>query len=197
MKERLNQLTLAQFIEMECGNVEVLKDSHREVVSPEKLAKVRLNIAREFQQIASPASYKSMLIDHEKKSKLRAKAILYGAMKALVDIDAIDDVRKLLDSAGVDCTGFDDKRIRSEVEQRHNTATFELKRMGVDAPSAEEVTPDEIRRGYEGMVADLMIANKMSIDIETIRASVFASMIQRANEMAKSLKSKINSKSIK
>jgi hypothetical protein len=42
------------------------------------------------------------------------------------------------------------------------------------------------------MVADLMLAYKMSIDIETIRASVFASMINKANEMAKALNEKVN-----
>ena len=89
---------------------------------------------------------------------------------------------------------FDNARLSLDVEQRLNDVTFELKRMGLDAPKPEEVTPEEVRRGYEGMVADLMLAYKMSIDIETIRASVFASMINKANEMAKALNEKIKSK---
>ena len=75
-----------------------------------------------------------------------------------------------------------------------NSATFELKRMGIEAPNKEKTTPDDIRKGYEDMVADLMILNKMSIDIETIRASVFASMVRKANEMAKALNAKLKKK---
>ena len=186
MKTSLSELTLAQFIDLECGKLDVLKESHHEVVPMERLIETRGAIAREFQQIAAPASYKSMLIDREKKTKMRAKAILFGALKSLVGIEAFD--------AGIDCTRFDNARLSLDVEQRLNDVTFELKRMGLDAPKPEEVTPEEVRRGYEGMVADLMLAYKMSIDIETIRASVFASMINKANEMAKALNEKIKSK---
>lgn len=194
MKEKLSQLTLAEFIDLECGDVSVLKESHHEVISPERLAKVRLDIAMEFQEIASPTSYKSMVVDREKKSKLKAKAVLFGAMRSLIGLEAYAEVRDLMSQYGINCNGFDDKRLSLEVEQRLNDATFELKRIGLDAPEVEDVTPDDVRRGYESMVADLMIAYKMSIDMETIRASVFASMINKANEMAKALNEKIKSK---
>lgn len=193
MKTSLSQLTLAQFIDLECGDLDVLKE-HHEVVPVERLIKARSAIAHEFQSIACPSSYKSMIVDREKKSKLRAKAVLFGALKSLVDIEALAEVRQLMSAAGIECSGFDDKRLCSEVNQRLNTVTFELKRMGIDAPKAEDVTPEAIRRSYEGMVAELMIANKMSIDMETIRASVFASMINKANEMAKVMNEKIKSK---
>lgn len=193
MKTRLSELTLAEFIDLECGDLFVLKERH-EVVPPERLAKAREEISREFQQIASPASYKSMIVDHEKKSKLRAKSILYGALKSLVGIEAFDDVRNLMTQAGVDCSRFDDKRLAIEVEQRLNAVNFELKRIGIEALEGKGTTPDDIRKGYEDMVADLMILNKMSIDIETIRASVFASMVRKANEMAKALNAKLKKK---
>jgi hypothetical protein len=194
MKTTLSQLTLAQFIELECGKLEVLKDSHHEVVTPQRLIEVRGDISREFQSIASPSSYKSMVVGREKTSKLRAKAILFGALMSLAEIEAFDDVRSIMTSAGIDCSRFDDKKLKVVVEQRLNDVTFELKRMGLDVPSHEDVTPEAVRRSYEGMVADLMIAYKMSIDIETIRASVFASMIHKANEMAKAMNEKIKSK---
>lgn len=191
MKTRLSQLTLAQFVDLECGELDVLKERH-EVVPMERLIETRCAIATEFHAIASPASYKSMLVSREKKSKLRAKAILFSGLKSLVDIDALTEVRELMMSAGIDCGGFDDKRLRSEVEQLLNSVTFELKRMGLDAPKSADVSPDDIRRGYEDMVADLMIINRMNIDMESIRASVFASMINKANEMAKALNEKVN-----
>ena len=194
MKTTLSQLTLAEFIELECGKLEVLKDSHHEVVTPQRLIEVRGDISREFQSIASPSSYKSMVVGREKTSKLRAKAILFGALMSLAEIEAFDDVRSIMTSAGIDCSRFDDKKLKVVVEQRLNDVTFEFKRMGLDVPSHEDVTPEAVRRSYEGMVADLMIAYKMSIDIETIRASVFASMIHKANEMAKAMNEKIKSK---
>lgn len=195
MKTRLSELTLARFIDLECGELDVLKDSHDEQVPVERLVEVRGEISREFQAIACPASYKSMVIDREKKSRLRAKAVLFGSLKSLMELEAYDEVRELMSAAGIDCTGFDDNRLAAEVAQRLNTVAFELKRMGMDMPKHEDVTPDDVRRSYEGMVADLMIANKMSIDIETIRASVFASMVHKANEMAKAMNAKIKSKS--
>ena len=192
MKTKLSDLTLAEFIDMECGDLDVLKDRH-ELVTPEKLAKTRSEISHEFQSIASPASFKSMLIDRDRKEKMRIKALFWGTLKSLVRIEAHDEVRSLLKKYGVDCDGRNDTWIEREVMTQLNSVTFELKRMGIEVKKDKDATPDDIRKGYEGMVADLMIANKMSIDIYTIRASVFASMVHKANEMARELNSKIKS----
>lgn len=192
MKTKLSDLTLAEFIDMECGDLDVLKDRH-ELVTPEKLAKTRSEISHEFQSIASPASFKSMLIDRDRKGKMRIKALFFGVLKSLLKIEAYSNVRDLLTKYGVDCRDRDDRWLEREVMAQLNSVTFELKRMGIEVKKDDNATPDEIRKGYEGMVADLMIANKMSIDIYTIRASVFASMIHKANEMARELNSKIKS----
>lgn len=192
MKEKLSDLTLAEFIDMECGDLNVLKEKH-EIVTPEKLAKKRSELSHEFQSIASPSSFKSMLIDRDRKGKMRVKAMFFGVLKSLIKIDGFSDVRDLLTKYGVDCRERDDAWIEREVITQLNSVTFELKRMGVEIKEEGQSTPDEIRRRYEGMVADLMIANKMSIDIDSIRASVFASMIHKANEIAKELNAKIKS----
>lgn len=192
MKEKLSDFTLAEFIDMECGDLNVLKEKH-EIVTPEKLAKKRSELSHEFQSIASPSSFKSMLIDRDRKGKMRVKAMFFGVLKSLIKIDGFSDVRDLLTKYGVDCRERDDAWIEREVITQLNSVTFELKRMGVEIKEEGQSTPDEIRRRYEGMVADLMIANKMSIDIDSIRASVFASMIHKANEIAKELNAKIKS----
>lgn len=192
MKEKLSDLTLAEFIDMECGDLNVLKEKH-EIVTPEMLAKRRSELSHEFQSIASPSSFKSMLIDRDRKGKMRVKAMFFGVLKSLIKIDGFSDVRDLLTKYGVDCRDRDDAWIEREVITQLNSVTFELKRMGVEIKEEGQSTPDEIRRRYEGMVADLMIANKMSIDIDSIRASVFASMIHKANEIAKELNAKIKS----
>jgi hypothetical protein len=192
MKEKLSDLTLAEFIDMECGDLNVLKEKH-EIVTPEMLAKKRSELSHEFQSIASPSSFKSMLIDRDRKGKMRVKAMFFGVLKSLIKIDGFSDVRDLLTKYGVDCRDRDDAWIEREVITQLNSVTFELKRMGVEIKEEGQSTPDEIRRRYEGMVADLMIANKMSIDIDSIRASVFASMIHKANEIAKELNAKIKS----
>ena len=192
MKTRLSDLTLAEFIDMECGELDVLKERH-EIVTPEKLAKTRSEISHEFQAIASPSSFKSMLIDRDRKGKMRVKALFFGILKSMLKIKACDEVRGLLTKYGFDCRGRDDAWVEREVLTQLNSVTFELKRMGIEVKKDDNATPDEIRKGYEGMVADLMIANKMSIDIYTIRASVFASMVHKANEMARELNAKIKS----
>lgn len=192
MKEKLSDLTLAEFIDMECGDLNVLKEKH-EIVTPEMLAKKRSELSHEFQSIASPSSFKSMLIDRDRKGKMRVKAMFFGVLKSLIKIDGFSDVRDLLTKYGVDCRDRDDAWIEREVIAQLNSVTFELKRMSVEIKEEGQSTPDEIRRRYEGMVADLMIANKMSIDIDSIRASVFASMIHKANEIAKELNAKIKS----
>ena len=192
MKEKLSDLSLAEFIDMECGDLNVLKEKH-EIVTPEKLAKKRSELSHEFQSIASPAPFKSMLIDRDRKGKMRIKAMFFGVLKSLIKIDGFSDVRDLLTKYGVDCRDRDDAWVEREVMAQLNSVTFELKRMGIEMQDEGNSNPDEIRRSYEGMVADLMIANKMSIDINTIRASVFASMIHKANEIAKELNAKIKS----
>jgi len=192
MKERLSELTLAEFIDMECGELDVLK-GHHEIVPPDRLLKARESISHEFMSIASPASFKSMVIDRERKSKMRTRAMFFGTLKSLLEVGGVDECRDLLTQYGSDTKGRDDEWIRREIVSQLNAATFELKRMGIDVPKNAGTTPDDVRKGYEGMVADLMIANKMSIDINTIRASVFASMVYKANELARAMNAKIKS----
>lgn len=192
MKERLNELTLAEFIDMECGDLDVLKSGH-EVVPPDRLLKAREAISHEFMSIASPASFKSMVFDRERKTKMRTRAMLFGTLKSLLTAGGVDECRDLLAKYGADTNGKDDEWVRREVISQLNSATFELKRMGIEVSKNAEATPDDVRKGYEGMVADLMIANKMSIDMYTIRASVFASMVYKANEMARAMNAKLKS----
>lgn len=190
MKTKLSDLTFAEFIDLECGDLNVLKESHHEVVPQERLLETRVNLSNEFQSIASPASFKSMVIGREKKAKMRVKALFFGAVNTLAEMYAYDEVRALMTAYGTDCSKYDDEQLAAEVKQQLNMVSFDLKRMGVEAKPEETTSPDEIRKCYESMVADMMIINKMSIDIYTIRASVFASMVFKVNEMVKSMNAK-------
>ena len=75
MKERLDQLTLAEFIELSCGNAKVLLEKH-EVPNEEKMVKLAANLMGEYKSIASPTKAKIDLIDAEDGAKLVCGAAL-------------------------------------------------------------------------------------------------------------------------
>ena len=53
MKERLEQLTLSQFVDLVCGDTSVLLGNH-EIGNPNKLAAATRSIVLEYRAIADP-----------------------------------------------------------------------------------------------------------------------------------------------
>lgn len=95
MIERLNQLSLYDFIELSCGDCSVLL-SPDEDINEMELKKRSSDLIIEYKKITNPSGLKSVLVDREDMIKERARVLLFKVCISLIAIDAYEDVRETL-----------------------------------------------------------------------------------------------------
>uniref|UniRef100_UPI0025ACABA2 hypothetical protein n=1 Tax=Bacteroides congonensis TaxID=1871006 RepID=UPI0025ACABA2 len=127
MIERLNQITLNDFIELSCGNYACLL-SDREFVSESTLKEIASKLLIEYRSIVNPSSMKAMIMDKEDMVKERAKLLSLRICQALVFLGFYDDVRQVLDQLNVDSQNMSDEQVISKIDYLLHSAIFEQKR---------------------------------------------------------------------
>ena len=128
MIERLNQITLNDFIELSCGNYACLL-SGREFVSESTLKEIASKLLIEYRSIVNPSNMKAMVMDKEDMLKERAKLLSLRICQALVSLGFYDDVRQVLGQLNVDTRNMSDEQVISSYYLLHS-AIFEQKRIG-------------------------------------------------------------------
>lgn len=192
MKTRLDQLTTAEFIELVCGNSEVLLGK-RETVRPYTLAIALRNIVMEYRSIADPGGNAAYLqrIDFLIKTRLSVAIYAYGQM--LVDMQLLEDARDLLISAGHSAAGWNHKRIKSEVHIQLQKSRRIMDESGKDEKENQE-DKEHIRDSFNSMIAAMMAHFKFQIDIATMMAPVFAHLVARYHAEIKAMKNAMNTR---
>ena len=109
MIERLNQITLNDFIELSCGNYACLL-SDRGSVSESTLKEMTSKLIIEYRSIVNPSGMQAMIMDKEDMVKERAKLLSLRICQTLVSLGFYDDVRQMqffsLESKSSDQTSF-------------------------------------------------------------------------------------------
>lgn len=192
MKTRLNQLTMAAFIELHCGDCSVILENG-ENIPEEDLKKKATDLLFEYRNIVDPVGVKTTLLEHEERLKENTKVVFFQVCKKLVSISAFNEVKELFGMYGINLASATDETIARRVEQELNTA-FHTKerndaaRENYDKESLD--TPDKIRASYDAEIASLMGFYKMSIDIQNISAAVYANLLIQAVKSIEEIKKK-------
>lgn len=187
MKIRLNELSLAQFIELVCGDYSVLlKDG--ETADNELLEKTTSDLLDYYHSITDNANFKAQLMEKEERIKSKAKILVLRMCSNLVSYKSYADVRSLLELLEEDVVGLTDRDISEKVDEMLRIAVFEEHRNEFVKEKEIQVkrTPDEIRASFNAEIAFVMTYFKMNIDINTINAAVYANMIHQAKIQLKS-----------
>ena len=182
MIERLNQLSLYDFIELSCGDCSVLL-SPDEDINEMELKKRSSDWIIEYKKITNPSGLKSVLVDREDMIKERARVLLFKVCISLIAIDAYEDVRETLALLSYDTKSMSDEQVKSKVEELLRSALFEQKRsddMRSDEKK-EKATPEQIRSSFDAEIAFLMTFFKMNIDVRNINAAVYANIVHQAD----------------
>lgn len=194
MKTRLNQLTMAEFIDLHCGDCFVLLESG-ERISEEGLRKKATDLIFEYRSIVDPVGVKTTLLEYEEVLRDNTKIVFFQVCKKLVSINAIDEVKEILLTYGIDLTSATDEKVAQIVEKELKTALYNKERndtMRGDTEDDESLnTSDKIRASYDAEIASLMGYYKMSIDIHNISAAVYANLLVQAVKSMQELKKKI------
>lgn len=192
MKTRLNQLTMAAFIELHCGDCSVILENG-ENIPEEDLKKKATDLLFEYRNIVDPVGVKTTLLEHEERLKENTKVVFFQVCKKLVSISAFNEVKELLGMYGINLASATDETIARRVEQELNTAFHTKERNDAARDNDEEDTldtPDKIRASYDAEIASLMGFYKMSIDIHNISAAVYANLLIQAVKSIEEIKKK-------
>lgn len=183
MIERLNQITLSDFIELSCGNYACLLSDCKSM-SESTLKEIASKLLVEYRSIVNPSNMKAMVMDKEDMLKERAKLLNLRICQALVSLGFYDDVRQVLGQLNVDTRNMSDEQVISKIDYLLHSAIFEQKRneeRRSEEHKGSKATPEQIRSSFDAEIAFLMTFFKMSIDSRVISAAVYANIVHQAD----------------
>lgn len=183
MIERLNQISLNDFIELSCGNYDCL-NSDGELNSQEVLKERASKLIVDYRSIVNPSGMQALLLDKEELMKMNAKVLSLRICQSLISINSIDDVREVLLLFEVDAQKMSDEEIISKVNYMLHSVIFELKRnkeRHQEEGEGGKATEEQIRSSFDTEIAFLMTYFKMNIDPRLINASVYANIVHQAD----------------
>ena len=183
MIEHLHELTMAQFIDLTCGDTSVLL-SKREVVSPAKVSKVVKDIVFEYRRIADEAGAKSYLSMMNDMVKAKAAVILFQMCQNLVALGEHERVREVMSQYGIKAGKMSEQRVAAEVKSRLERAKSNVAKLEKDKEGSE-VELSEMRASFDNQTAALMAYFKFQIDVSTIKAPLYAHLVARYNREIK------------
>ncbi|MCD8386287.1 MAG: hypothetical protein LUD17_05275 [Bacteroidales bacterium] len=185
MIKELRSLTMAQFIDILCGDAKALRGGFSK---KEDVKKAKTEIAFEFMSLSEPAMASGWLAGEARKVKAKAEVQLFKIMSNLIAIEAYSEVRELLSAYGLRGALSDDN-LKGEVRSRLLRAESDCKRLlAEDSAVADSRTPKQIRASFDQQTASLMAFFKFQIDLNTINAAQFACLIAQAEREIKAQK---------
>lgn len=183
MKTRLSQLTLSQFVDLLCGDTDVLLAPH-EVANKANLAKAMRDIILEYRNIADPGGVEVYLRQSDDIVKARMAVVVFSVCSNLVAAKRYDAVRSILQACGNDASQWPDKRIKGTIKANLEKAKRRVAEL--EAEDAEgNMSEEDVRNAFDGMTASLMAHFKFQIDPDTIKATLYANLVARHNKEVK------------
>lgn len=183
MIERLNQISLSDFIELSCGNYNCLL-SDSESVSDDELKKIASKLITDYRNISNPTAMKALIIEKEDLVKEQSKLLSLRICQTLISINCYEDVRDILALLDIDIRRMNNEQLQSKIDYMIHSALFMLKRNNEIRQEEYKVTkstPEEIRSSFDSEIAFLMTFFKMNIDVYKTNAAVYANIVHQAD----------------
>jgi hypothetical protein len=181
--ERLDQLTMVQFMDIACGDYKML--------GGDKVKAAELIGA--FHRISDPAGYQVILQEKIEDARRKARILLFSVMLTLLSLDAEDDVRKLLEEIGkTRASRMEPEKMRMMVEQFLRSERAAQERAENEQRKEEQPDARKLRADFYTEVSVLMRHFKMAIELNSINAEVYANLRHQADEDAKAMRAAMN-----
>ncbi|MDE5975682.1 MAG: hypothetical protein K2G69_03945 [Muribaculaceae bacterium] len=158
----LDDITMARFIDLVSGR----KRGNEEVVS---------RLISEYRQIADPQGFKRHLLTGERLLKARMANTLYRMCSNLLSTGRPDKVKELLKLTGTNLAEATDERLRAEILSRLDKTAREIEKYKEEDSSQER--EEDVRKNFDTLTAVMMAHFKFQIDLTTIKASIYANMV--------------------
>ena len=178
MKKRLDQFTMAQFIDIACGDYTAIG------ADSETAKQTAASLMEQYNYMADPATARARLLDDERYAKNGARIKLYRILLNLINIyEAYDDVRAILILAREDrIAKRENVSLKTKIEQMLRTEEALRERMEQERKQnfPDNFSEDEFRASFDMQTARLMAHFKFAINLETVSASVYATLVNMA-----------------
>ena len=188
MKERLDQLTLAELIELSCGDYSVLfRDG--EAPATNAVAARASSIMKAYKSIASPTQAKVDLLNDEKLSKLQMKEKCARICMILCESGHVEKAREVLRLLYINDEHMKtDEAVIAQCRAILGEVEYETKRLN-ERKSKEEKssTPQHVRSNWYAEIASVMSVFRMNIDPEHTNAAIYANLVHQAVERNKAM----------
>lgn len=184
MIEKLEELTVAQFVDLLCGDTSVLASEHEATTVAETTAAAK-NIIYEYRAIADSSGAKKHISDAEEFIKAKINLTIFSMCKNLSVLGEYDCIRIILDECSIKTAGKSDERILAEVKSGLERAKSIIAEYENDNDAKTDMPPTDIRRNFDAQTALLMTHFRFQIDTTTMKASVYAHLVARRNLEAK------------
>ena len=171
MISRLDELTMAQFVDLACGDYSLVGGD----------AVRASELIGEFQRVSNPSGYRAQLMECADRERRRARVVLYSVLVVLLSLDGEDDVRRILGEMGrKKLSTMESERLRMQVEQLARSEKAAMER--AEAERKDEVVRDAgtIRGEFYTEAAVLMRHFRMPIDFHAVNAEVYANLRRQA-----------------
>lgn len=183
MKEKLEELTLSQFIDLVCGDTSVLLGK-REIGNADKLTITTRNIVLEYRNIADPCATGAYFKHIEDRVKAKINVIILTMCSNLVSLRQYDRAREILIDYGLSASQWTDARVEGTIQAKLTQSQRELEEL--EAANEEAIAErDKIRGQFDAQTASLMAHFKFQIDPTTIKATLYANLVARRNREVK------------
>ena len=183
MIERLNQISLSDFIDISCGEYLCVL-SENESNSEEELKERASKLIIDYRNINNPSGVKALILDKEDIMKERTHLLLLRICQTLIAVCSFDEVREVLMQMEVNAHNMDNEQLKSKLDYMLHIAIFEQKRneeRRVEEHSEKKATPEQIRSSFDSEIAFLMTYFKMNIDVHAVSAAVYANIVHQAD----------------
>lgn len=172
----LSRLNMYDFIELLCGNNRVLLEDGD---NDSMLENVASELIYQYQCIVNPSGIESALLEKEEKIKIKYRITIAKILKALMSIDAIEDVIELLKEMGYYVNERD--KISSKIDRMIAESEYMKKRIDDNSHTSGKKNTTDVRASFDREIAFLMTYFKMNIDTRNITAGVYANMVHQAD----------------
>lgn len=147
----LSRLSMGDFIELLCGNNQVLLEDGD---NDSMLENVASELIYQYQCIVNPSGIESALLEKEEKIKIKYRITIAKILKALMSIDAIEDVIELLKEMGYYINERD--RISSKIDRMIAEAEYMKKRIDDNSHTSGKKNTTDVRASFDREIAFLM-----------------------------------------
>lgn len=193
MKERLEQLTIGQFVDLLCGDDSILLEDG-DKISEITLNLVKRNIAFEYREICDQAGVGRYLSQVEDLLKANLTLHILSMCETFLKCGAYDKAREVLVEFGVKADRMSDERLEIEIRSQAARARKDIAKSEQEVKAGEKADISGLRRSFDSQTASLMSHFKFQIDTSTMKATIYAHLVARFSEEVKAQRAALEKK---